>query len=163
VGEAKKRRQAQSSSPLEKFSRKRHVFFLNPYEDAAFTKCPQCKEATKVRKFPLAIHIDPKQFFLLNKKCRYCVKCDLIIARKSEVQSLIASAFERCRPEIIGNSYLVIGTLDRKDWKAATANKIDTDETQRRTYVFEDVRNFKVIPAGWYPKDKIEEMKRQTE
>jgi len=65
--------------------RRRHYFFLNPYEDAVFTKCPRCHNETKIRKFPLVIHIDPQQLLLLNKKCRYCDKCDLIIAKKSEL------------------------------------------------------------------------------
>ena len=34
----------------------RHYFFLNPYEDAAFTRCPKCETKTMVRKFPLVIH-----------------------------------------------------------------------------------------------------------
>ena len=38
-----------------------HRFFLNPYEDMAFTKCPKCEAKTKVRKFPLVIHIEPTQ------------------------------------------------------------------------------------------------------
>lgn len=35
----------------------RHYFFLNPYEDCAFTRCPKCNNKTKIRKFPLVIHI----------------------------------------------------------------------------------------------------------
>jgi len=27
-----------------------HYFFLNPYQDMAFTRCPKCKEKTKIRK-----------------------------------------------------------------------------------------------------------------
>jgi len=63
-----------------KFERRRYYFFLNPYGDAAFTKCPKCESSTKIRKSSLVIHIDPQQLLLLNKKCRYCVKCNLIIA-----------------------------------------------------------------------------------
>ena len=60
----------------------RHYFFLNPYEDAAFTRCPKCETKTLIRKFPLVVHIEPQQLFILNKKCRFCPRCDLIIARK---------------------------------------------------------------------------------
>ena len=85
--------------------KRRHYFFLNPYEDAAFTKCPKCDDKTKIRKFPLVIHIDPQQLLLLNKKCRYCVKCDLIIAKKTELESLMTACFEESKPEIRGNNY----------------------------------------------------------
>ena len=50
-----------SGKTVNKPYKTRHYFFLNPYEDYAFTKCPKCDEKTKVRKFPLAIHIDPGQ------------------------------------------------------------------------------------------------------
>ena len=47
----------------------RHYFFLNPYDDAAFTRCPNCEEKTKIRKYCLLIHIDPKHLLSLNKSC----------------------------------------------------------------------------------------------
>src|SRR6266511_2521380 len=97
--------------------RRRHLFFLNPYVDAAFTKCPKCEGKTKQRKLPLVIHIEPDQLFVLNKTCRYCPYCDLIIARQREIESLMAALFETRRPEVVGNKYLVVGTLDRADWK----------------------------------------------
>ena len=50
----------------------RYRFFLNPYQDARFSKCPQCENKTGQRKLPLFIHIDPKQPLLLNKTCRSC-------------------------------------------------------------------------------------------
>jgi hypothetical protein len=45
----------------------RHSFFLNPYEEYSFSRCPQCNAKTLIRKFPLVIHIDPSQFLFLNK------------------------------------------------------------------------------------------------
>ena len=75
--------------------KRRHYFFQNPYEDAAFTRCPKCDGKTKIRKFPLVIHIDPRQLLILNKKCRYCIKCDLIITRKSELEALMTPALEQ--------------------------------------------------------------------
>ena len=97
--------------------KRRHRFFLNPYQDAAFTRCPKCLSKTRIRRFPLVIHIDPRQLFLLNKQCRYCTRCDLIIARKSEVESLMAAAFEQLNPQVIGNDYLVMGAAERSDWR----------------------------------------------
>src|SRR5438445_13688037 len=62
----------------------RYRFFLNPYQDARFSTCPQCTNKTKQRKLPLFLHIDPKQPLLLNKTCRYCPYCDLLIAHQDE-------------------------------------------------------------------------------
>ena len=68
---------------------KKHYFFLNPYDDCAFTKCPKCDSKTYLRKFPLVIHVEPEQLCILNKNCKYCTKCDLIITKKSEIEAVI--------------------------------------------------------------------------
>ena len=130
--------------------KRRHYFFLNPYEDAAFTKCPKCESETRIRRFPLVIHIDPQQLFLLNKQCRYCTRCDLIIARKSEVESLMAAAFEQSKPQIIGNNYLVMGVAERKDWRESKKGQMSQGETIERMLVFKDVLNFEPVRFGWY-------------
>lgn len=47
----------------------RYRFFLNPYSDVRFTRCPQCGEKTRSRKLPLVVHVDPMQLISLNKTC----------------------------------------------------------------------------------------------
>ena len=134
--------------------RRRHYFFLNPFEDAAFTKCPKCEDKTKIRKFPLVIHIDPEQLLLLNKKCRYCVKCDLIIAKKSELESLMVACFEESKPEIIGNNYLVMGVAEKRDWLEIKKGKMPQSETIDRMLILKDFLNFEPVRAGWYREDE---------
>jgi hypothetical protein len=131
-------------------ARKRHYFFLNPYEDCAFTKCPKCQSQTKIRKFPLVIHIDPRQLLLLNKQCRYCPGCDLIIAKKSELESLMAACFEESKPDLIGNDYLVMGVVERKDWREGRKGRMLDSEIIDRMLVFKDVFNFEPAHYGWY-------------
>jgi len=140
--------------------RRRHYFFLKPYEDAAFTKCPKCEDKTKIRRFPLVIHIDPQQLLLLNKKCRYCVECDLIIAKKSELESLMVACFEQSKPEIIGNNYLVMGVAERMDWLEGKKGKMPQGETIERMLVFKDVLNFEPVHAGWYREGENESPRR---
>jgi hypothetical protein len=145
-------------SEKDKFQRKlneaRHYFFLNPYEDAAFTRCPKCEEKTKIRKHCLLIHIEPKHLFSLNKSCRYCLGCDLIIVKQAELENLLVSICEQYAPDIIGNEYLVLGTMDRKDWKDAQAGKMSHQEAVKCAYPFENAWKFEVRPAGWYPKSR---------
>ena len=141
--------------------RRRHYFFLNPYEDAAFTKCPKCENNTKICKFPLVIHIDPQQLMFLNKKCRYCVKCDLIIAKKSELESLMVACFEESKPEIMGNNYLVMGVAERGDWLEGKKGKMPQGEIIERMFVFKDVLNFEIVPAGWYREGENESPRRR--
>lgn len=94
-----------------------HNFFLNPYTDARFTRCPQCDAKTKLRKKPLFIFIALSQPVSLNKTCRYCPNCDLLIAHKDEIDQLINSMCFQLFPHLIGQDYLVVGTIERKTWK----------------------------------------------
>jgi hypothetical protein len=128
--------------------RTRHRFFLNPYSDVAFTKCPKCEAKTKQRKVPLVIHIEPKQIFVLNKTCRYCERCDLLIGRQADIEAMMAAIFEARCPEIVGNEYLVVGTLDRSDWRARAAAETRASDLVNRVYVFEDVWRFDVDRGG---------------
>ncbi len=126
-----------------------HDFFLNPYQDAAFTKCPKCEAKTRIRKFPLVIHIEPDQLFVLNKSCRYCVGCDLIIVRRSEIEAQMIGGFAARRPEIIGNEFLVFGTLDRKDWRQSQQSNLSQQQAIDRVRIFKNVLNFKPAYPAW--------------
>ena len=143
-------RKSSKQFPKAKLNKK-HRFFLNPYEDCAFTKCPKCETKTKIRKFPLVIHIEPQKLFLLNKQCKYCAKCDLIIAKKQELEFLMAAELNQTNPQVVGNDYLVIGTVERKDWKAGSGGSLSADDLVQRMSVFKDQWHFEVIPPGWYP------------
>jgi hypothetical protein len=127
----------------------KYYLFLNPYEEYRFTKCPKCDKKTKIRKFPLVISINPGALFLLNKSCKFCEKCQLIITRKREVEGLMAFKFSSVNPEIIGNDYLVIGTLERKDWQGGSRGLISSKEILERVIFFKDHLEFEVIPARW--------------
>lgn len=96
---------------------KRYRFFLNPYDDSRFTSCPQCGAKTRQRKLPLALFIEPTHCFILNKTCRYCPGCDLLIAHRNDLEALLVAIFAERAPQAIGNEYHVIGTVDRADWR----------------------------------------------
>lgn len=131
--------------------KERHRFFLSPYKENAFTRCPKCGAKTKLRKFPLVIHIEPRQLFLLNKHCRFCPVCDLIIAKRDDVESMMAERIGRERPQLVGNDYLVFGTLERKDWMDGQKLEMSPRELMNRVYVFRDTWTFEIVPGGWFP------------
>ena len=119
----------------------RYRFFLNPYPDVRFTKCPQCGDKTRARKLPLVIHIDPLHLMTLNKTCRYCPRCDLLIAHQDELEAFLTSYFHRHDPEVIGNEYLVMGTVERADWQRGASEAVTPQEMLERLYPFvEQVR-----------------------
>lgn len=127
----------------------RHAFFLNAYEDHAFTRCPMCEAPMKVRKHCLVIHVDPNHLLILNKTCRYCPPCDLLIARGSELEQQLAAAREVQDLGIVGNEYMVLGTVDRADWRRAMREEVSTEEGIRMLHPFEDLLDIKVDPGGW--------------
>jgi hypothetical protein len=58
----------------------------------------------------------------------------------------MATAFENKRPELIGNDYLVMGTLDKHNWRNLE-NIGEDSEIIELMYVFKDVLNFEPVPA----------------
>lgn len=96
----------------------RHSFFLNPYTDARFTRCPKCDAQTKQRKLPPVYLCFTRIPDRSNKTCRYCPACDLLIAHKDQLDAFLAAMFtQQHQPDMIGNDYFVFGTVDRADWK----------------------------------------------
>ena len=93
----------------------KYKFFLNPYTDQAFTRCPKCENKTKVRKLIFFIHVEPSQPVILNKTAKYCPYCELIIANKDELENMLYFIVEKINPEIIGNKYIVGGTIDKNE------------------------------------------------
>ncbi len=126
----------------------RYRFFLNPYQDMRFTRCPQCGSKTLQRKLPLVIHVDPMIMLSLNKTCRYCPRCDLLIAHQDDVEHLLASIFTEKMPEVVGNNYLVLGTQDRPAWKHGTQQQVTLQETLEVLHDFKEVVTFK-LTGGW--------------
>lgn len=124
----------------------RYRFFLNPYRDARFTTCPQCTGKMRMRKLPLVIHVDPAQLVALNKTCRYCPDCDLLIAHQDEIEGFLVALFSDLRPEDVGNPYLVIGTEDRPDWLRGVRNPVYPSEALECLHDFKETVHFKAVP-----------------
>jgi hypothetical protein len=121
---------------------------LNPYTDVRFTNCPQCSKKMRQRKLPLVIHVDPMQLLALNKTCRYCPACDLLIAHQDEIEALLATFFGEQRPEIVGNDYLVVGTEDRADWLRGMKSPQSIENALACLHDFTEVVQFK--PASYW-------------
>jgi len=126
----------------------RYKFFLNPYSDARFTACPKCDAKSKQRKLPLAIHVDEGGMIILNKTCRYCPGCDLLIAHRDQIENFLTAWFEQQAPEVLGNEYLVVGTLDRADWRRGQEQPMSSDEMIAALHDFKDVLSAK-LTSGW--------------
>jgi hypothetical protein len=117
----------------------RYRFLLNPFADRRFAVCPDCEGRTLLRKVPLVIHVDPLNPVAINKSCRYCPACDLLIAHQDEVEQQLAALFSKRAPKRIGNDYLVLGTLDRDVWKRSVAEPLAIQEMVEQLHDFVEV------------------------
>ncbi len=129
----------------------RYSFILNPYSDVRLSKCPQCRRPTHARKLALFIHIDEFGPLALGKTCRYCARCELIIVHQDELEAELARSFTRIAPEVVGNEYLVLGTVDKKSWQRGLQEDGATlSSTLPYIAEFKKVLDLK-IEGGWMP------------
>jgi hypothetical protein len=130
-----------------------YTFILNPYAEYRFTRCPSCDQKMRQRKLPLFIHVDPMNPVALNYTCRYCPDCDLLIAHQDEIEELLAGIFAELDPSVIGNEYLVMGTVERQAWREGVKQPKGIPEMLEHLHIFKEVRTARVQPGGWYPED----------
>ncbi len=72
--------------------RPRYSFMLNPHSEVRLSKCPKCQRLTHRRKFALFVHIERWGPMALGKTCRFCARCDLIMAQQDELEAQLAPA-----------------------------------------------------------------------
>jgi hypothetical protein len=141
----------------------RFRFFLNPYTDARFTTCPECGNKTRVRKLPLVIHVKEGALIALNKTCKYCPRCDLLIAHQDEIEGLLTAYFSQNMPEAVGNDYLVLGTEDRDVWRRGMREQLAPGEMLEHLHDFRDYVTFKAAPRWeWVPPPASPQDGRET-
>jgi hypothetical protein len=87
----------------------------------------------------------------LNKICRYCPGCDLLIVHQDELEALLEAFFTEHNPEVIGNDYLAIGTLERADWQRGTQSPLLIQELVAHLHDFKEVLQFELV-GGWQPR-----------
>lgn len=133
--------QARPPAPPKRLGKQpaRYRFLLNPFRDRRFAVCPNCEQRTLLRKVPLVIHVDPLNPVAINKSCRYCPACDLLIAHQDEIEQQLAALFANRAPELVGKSYLTLGTLDRDVWKQGVAEPLAIQELVEHLHDFVEV------------------------
>jgi hypothetical protein len=92
----------------------RYAFILNPHAGTRLSKCPRCEKLTYPRKFAFFIHVDGWGPMALGKTCKYCSRCELIMMHQDELEAELAHSFSQSAPEVIGNKYMVLGTIEKK-------------------------------------------------
>lgn len=64
----------------------------------------------------------------------------------------LRSFFERHDPELIGNNYFVLGTVDLKTWKDGLQGRTsDLDQMLEYVADFWEFLKLEMNPGGWFP------------
>ncbi len=135
--------------------RSEYGFIFNPYPDERISRCPFCEKKSGQRKIPLLIHVDPMHLIALNYTCRYCSRCDLLIAHKQEVEHLLTVIFMERAPSDIGNDYLVLGTVEKKTWREGLTQPKELEELRAHTHDFKTYyQDLRMTQAGLYMPDQ---------
>lgn len=133
----------------------RYRFVLNPYPDARLSRCFRCARKTGQRKIPLLIHVEPMHLIALNYTCRYCGPCDLLIAHKDEIEHLLSELFCQYDPEVVGNDYLIIGTVKKPTWREGLQRpKLPAEMLGDVADFAEHHGELRLTAAGWHKADQ---------
>lgn len=149
-----------SRAPIGKLP-PRYLFFLNHYKHERFTSCPRCGYKSRLRKFSLFILVAPDKKLILDKICRYCYHCELIIAHQDQLEEQLAAYYSAFAPNIIGNDYLVIGTLDPASRKHRTYKRLPVLEVLEDLHDFKEVVTY--VQAEQYSGEQIEHIFKMPE
>ncbi len=133
----------------------KYYFYLNPHDEYAWTKCPKCDAKTNLRKFCLMIHYEDKslQFHRLlsvRADCRFCSECELIIKKKSEIESALQEMAADWNMKFKPENYFIFGSMEMNDWKQNQKVPLAPKEAFEKISAFVDFLDFKIQPAGWY-------------
>src|SRR6266487_1892497 len=127
-------RQAASSIPLPP----------EPIHGSSIHEVSSVGQKTRPRKLPLVIHIDPRQLIALNKTCRYCAHCDLLIAHRDQLESTLAASLSRVA--VGSQEYLVLGTMDRAAWRRGTRTPPAVADALEHVHDFAQALRFEPLP-----------------
>ncbi len=133
----------------------RYGFMLNPYPDQRVWRCPLCERKIGQQKVPLLIHVDPLHLIALNYTCRFCRACDLLIGEKHAIEHLLTELFRRSDPSVIGNAYMILGTVEKRFWREGVTRPKAIAEMLPQASEFATYYNeLRVTRAGYYRVDQ---------
>jgi len=130
-------------------------FILNPHTETRVSKCPICGQRMRQRKVPLFIHVDPAIPVILGYTCRYCPDCDLLVAHQAEIETLLDKMFAVRDSSVIGDDYLVMGTVERKLWREGMKTPRSIEDLVKNLHDFKQVLKLEYQPGGWYRDEDI--------
>jgi Zn-finger nucleic acid-binding protein len=129
----------------------RYSLLLNSHAEVRLSKCPKCQNVTHLRKFALFVHIDEWGPMALGKTCRYCSRCEMVMVQRAELEAELVRGVSQKAPQVIGNDYLVLGTMEKKIWqKALNGEAKPLAEMLKHVADFKHQYELDYKSGGWY-------------
>ena len=122
----------------------RHTFFLNPYKEDRFTRCPECEELMKDRKNPLLVSLGPTALMIFNISGKYCPDCDLLVVHQDIVEEYLVTAISHRHPELSRSPYLILGTVEPKTWRASKKRTVGWQEAIENLHDFKEIVDYEI-------------------
>ena len=130
-----------------------YTLIKNPDSDYKASKCPLCQKQTFKRKFALMIFVKDTYPLTQGLTCKYCAKCELIIADQEALETELCILFEKIDPSKVGHDYFIAGTMDKKAWKKNIGKETDFGDMLEYVSDFKTIRELHCQPGGWYKDD----------
>ena len=70
---------------------------------------------------------------------------------QSEIEHHLTEMFLKINPAVIGNSYLVFGTVEKKAWRENMNQPKGLNEIRQHINDFKSYQNLRMTMAGWFP------------
>ena len=122
----------------------RHTFFLNPYKEDRFTRCPECDELMKKRKNPLLVSVGTSLLMFFNISGNYCPDCDLLVVHKDIVEEYLRTAMWQMKVDLSGASYMILGTIERKTWRESKKRTVEWQEAIANLHDFKEIVDYEI-------------------
>jgi len=84
--------------------------------------------------------MNPRKFALL-----------IHIAHQNELEAELAIVFSSRAPGLVGNPYLILGTVELKAWRQGLQRSLSLEYIRERTAEFKRYIKLSVDPGGWKP------------
>lgn len=100
----------------------------------------------RLRKISLVIHVDAFGLLLLQKTCRLCVVCEMLIAHDTEVKRVV----DRLAPHSAAQpEYLILGTIGSATWREGLSGCITIEEIKNDMADFKAYMRVEGTPQHW--------------
>lgn len=129
----------------------RYSCLLNPHSETRLSRCPKCERPTHPRKFALLIRVEGHDPLVLGKTVRYCTPCELLIVHQDELEAELVNFFGRTAPQLVGNPYQVLGTVDMKVWRQGLEGGQPAATVMEAVAPFKKYYDLEFDPGGWRP------------